>query len=394
MSEICPVHNQHHLPYQPGDKCWDGKHTSTPKPTLGEPQTQHEHDEDGNAYNPSVIWDLSIGCTASIGYENGQLVALVSTSDEDKRTGITRRTVTHEQVAHYAHQLLALGNEEYRTALQGLYGIASKLRVDPKWSDGAQDLIGRIEMLGIEPLQRRAIAAEDQLGDIRHALAGEGFCAPDTDEWTSLSNIRARIQDLVDRAKKAEQEHAGLEGMAVQARDENSYHVARYQRMIAGAVGWDPEATYPGHAAAEEALAGLRERAERAGNPDIRDFAYRTMRNQRDEAIARANDAAAELGEAYRRGWRAGEVEKEAELDTQPCSCEQPHTSLYDGGITNLNCPVHGSNEADVERVARALMRVQHSGCLVWEDESAELRGHLTDQARAAIEALRGGDGA
>lgn len=317
MSEICPVHNQHHLPYEPGDKCWDGKH---PKATLGEPQTQHEHDEDGNAYNPSVIWDLSVGCTASIGYEGGQLVALVSTSDEDKRTGITRRTVTHDQVAHYGHQLLALGNEEYRTALQGLYGIASKLGVDPKWSDGAQDLIGRIEMLGIEPLQRRAIAAEDQLGDIRHALASEGFCAPDTDEWTSLSNIRARIQDLVDRAN-----------------------------------GWKQQAQ--AHQERQTAIAAERDDWQR-------------------QAIARGNDAAAErdaeLGEAYRRGWRAGEVEKEAELDTQP----------------------HGSNEADVERVARALMRVQHSGCLVWEDESAELRGHLTDQARAAIEALRGGDGA
>lgn len=314
-SEICPVHNTSHLPYAPGDECWDGKHANTDRPVLADPGTCHEYDEDGNVSAPSVRWDLSWGCALTIGYEDGQLVALVSTSDKDQRDGITRRAVTHEQVAHYAHQLLALGNEEYRTALQGLYAIASKVGVDPKWSDGAQDLIGRINMLGIEPLQKRAIAAEEQLGDIRHALASEGFCAPDTDEWTSLANIRARIQDLADRAN-----------------------------------GWKQQAQ--AHQERQASIAAERDDWQR-------------------QAIDRTNDAAAErdaeLGEAYRRGWRAGEVEKEAE---------------------------RAADDSQVERVARALMRVQHQGCLAWEDESEELRGHLTDQARAAIAALRGGNGA
>jgi hypothetical protein len=45
---------------------------------------------------------------------------------------------------------------------------------------------------------------------------------------------------------------------------------------------------------------------------------------------------------------------------------------------------------AQVERVARALMRVQHSGCLTWDDETDEFRGHLETQARAALDAIGG----
>lgn len=82
------------------------------------------------------------------------------------------------------------------TALQGLYGVADKLGVDPKWSSGAEDLMGRIQMLGVEPLQKRAENAEarieaalrmvnkhERTGDVppliaarlRNAITGEGL---------------------------------------------------------------------------------------------------------------------------------------------------------------------------------------------------------------------------
>ena len=85
--------------------------TNTIRPVYGDPDTIHEYDEDGNAYDPGVGWDLSGGCRSTIGYQDGQLVAVVHTSDEDKRRGFTRRTVTREQVADYARKLLALVGE-------------------------------------------------------------------------------------------------------------------------------------------------------------------------------------------------------------------------------------------------------------------------------------------
>ncbi|MCI2423083.1 hypothetical protein MOQ72_37265 [Saccharopolyspora sp. K220] len=81
------------------------------RPTLGDPATLHEYDEDGNAYDTSVGWDLSFGCRSTIGFQDGQLVAVVHTSDEDKRMGFTYRAVTREQVADYARQLFELIGE-------------------------------------------------------------------------------------------------------------------------------------------------------------------------------------------------------------------------------------------------------------------------------------------
>lgn len=68
-------------------------------------------------------WDLSWGCRVTIGFEDTEtgddgigvgderLHATVSMSDEDKRRGITKRTVTPEQVRQYAYHLLALVGE-------------------------------------------------------------------------------------------------------------------------------------------------------------------------------------------------------------------------------------------------------------------------------------------
>lgn len=84
----------------------------TPRPVSADPDVQYEYDEDGNAYDPSVGWDLSFGCRSTVGFQDGQLVAVVHTSDEDKRRGFTRRAVTREQVADYARKLLNLVGEK------------------------------------------------------------------------------------------------------------------------------------------------------------------------------------------------------------------------------------------------------------------------------------------
>ncbi|GAB3670421.1 hypothetical protein [Saccharopolyspora tripterygii] len=82
--------------------------SDTAQTALGNPNTFHEYDDDGTAHDPMVVWDLSIGCTATVGFQGDHLVVLVSTSDQDKRAGITRRAVTRQQVADYACQLLTL----------------------------------------------------------------------------------------------------------------------------------------------------------------------------------------------------------------------------------------------------------------------------------------------
>jgi hypothetical protein len=81
------------------------------RPTLGQPDTRYEYDEDGNAYDPSVGWGLSWGCAVTFSFEGDELHVTVSTSDEDKRRGVTHRAVTREQVVTYARQLLFLVGE-------------------------------------------------------------------------------------------------------------------------------------------------------------------------------------------------------------------------------------------------------------------------------------------
>lgn len=81
------------------------------RPVLADPVTRHEYDEDGNAYDPFVRWDLSVGCTVTLAFDGDALDVTVSTSDRDQRDGITKRAVTREQIAAYARQLLALVGE-------------------------------------------------------------------------------------------------------------------------------------------------------------------------------------------------------------------------------------------------------------------------------------------
>lgn len=78
------------------------------RPVSGEPGTVYEYDEGGQPFDPSVGWDLSNGCRVTFGLEGDQLVALVTTSGKDQRDGITRRSMTREQVEDFARQLSAL----------------------------------------------------------------------------------------------------------------------------------------------------------------------------------------------------------------------------------------------------------------------------------------------
>jgi hypothetical protein len=90
------------------------------RPVYGDPDVRNQYDEDGDAYDPSVGWNLSFGCNLTIGYRGETLAVTVNTSDRDQRDGITHRTVTRQQVADYARKLLALvGVNEFVQPLPG-----------------------------------------------------------------------------------------------------------------------------------------------------------------------------------------------------------------------------------------------------------------------------------
>lgn len=82
-----------------------------PRPVDAEPGEVEPgwYDEGtGQPIDLRVGWSMSPGCRVTFGFEGDRLHATVSTSDVDQRAGITRRTVTREQVAAYARSLLAL----------------------------------------------------------------------------------------------------------------------------------------------------------------------------------------------------------------------------------------------------------------------------------------------
>lgn len=247
---------------------------NTIRPALSDPDTCHEYDEDGNVSAPWVRWDLSWGCASTIGYEGEDLVALVSTSDEDQRTGITRRVVTREQVASYARKLLALIGE---TPLLG--------------GDVEQEL--NETRTRLVNWQKVAELAKRQLNEA----------------WTPVRTLRQQCDEAIARADKAEESLGYLRRVLAQTRNELAATESRADKAEAerdalhtGIRDWltaNSVLAFDAEMSAEVLVqhlnitaTGYRERAEKAGNPAVRDLAYRTLRRQRDEAIARANNAA------------------------------------------------------------------------------------------------------
>jgi hypothetical protein len=80
------------------------------RPVMRDPEVLPEYyDDGGDGHNLGVGWDLSWGCTVSIGPDdNGEWTVQVSMLDEDQRKGITLRSVTRRQVREYARSLLDL----------------------------------------------------------------------------------------------------------------------------------------------------------------------------------------------------------------------------------------------------------------------------------------------
>lgn len=85
---------------------------ATLRPVSGAPTKRYEYVEDGEfgepvPTNPSAGWDLSFGCNLTFSADdNGDLRVTVSTSDQDQRDGITVRSVTRDQLAAFAWQLM------------------------------------------------------------------------------------------------------------------------------------------------------------------------------------------------------------------------------------------------------------------------------------------------
>ena len=83
------------------------------RPVYGDPDTSHEDELDENGTpHPYVGWDLSFGCRITFNAEENGFTVTVNTSDKDKRDGITYRSVTREQIADHARQLLALAGAD------------------------------------------------------------------------------------------------------------------------------------------------------------------------------------------------------------------------------------------------------------------------------------------
>lgn len=85
--------------------------SENPRPVYADPEQVGPSWYDEDTYEPrdfGVGWDLSFGCRVTFRFDGPDLGVSVSTSDGDRRNGGTIRTVTREQVAAFARQLLKL----------------------------------------------------------------------------------------------------------------------------------------------------------------------------------------------------------------------------------------------------------------------------------------------
>lgn len=333
--------------------------SDTAQTALGNPNTFHEYDDDGTAHDPMVVWDLSIGCTATVGFQGDQLVALVSTSDQDKRAGITRRAVTHQQVADYACQLLTLVGDplpmaaeqlcDIRYALAGLQTAVLQLPVDVGGAACDDDYLRvvelaktRIEEAGnpaVHDLAYRtmrnqrdeAIARANDAVAERNQIQAQLDAAPYSTGYPVGDKVATKIAEHREHAHESEQRHARFAADMLKA--------LRY---------WDENAD--------------------------------------DEEIVKRAEQTAQRAETLHAGIRDWLTAN----SVLAFDDETPAETL----LRHLNITANGYRERaehDVERVARALFNRNHPGRDYDSDAGEDERELHRADARAAIEALKGG---
>ncbi|MFC7344581.1 hypothetical protein [Saccharopolyspora griseoalba] len=336
MSEICPVHKKRHLPYEPDDMCWDGKHKH-PAPVSSDPGVRTEHDEEGNPVDPSVGWNLSAGCNLSVGFAGEELAVTVSTSDADQRDGITHRAVTRDQVINHARHLLTLVGET------PLLGRDTQVTL---YTPGTYEGDAQVTAIGDAIEQMRDTA--DSV-DIAHAaitmLRGEttryaeerveraGNSAIDDLAYRTL--LRQR-DEAIARANDAAAERAELIGIVC-----DGSSTCPSPRHVDGCFRSAPETDAETVDFDGLAIPDLTE-------GDARSFDAALAEIRPSANASRCSESECRRGECCHARQAAIQIDQ-LRAPSAECSCEQPHTNLYDGGITDLSCPVHGRDADRVE---------------------------------------------